>query len=172
MRAAAALQPRQPVAQLHLGGMRLVTQQRRRGHDPAIEAVAALRRLFLDECRLQRVRMLWRAEAGKRKQSCRCRQRTPAASRTASARRRCARCRRRIGPIRSRNGDCRERGGRATRTAAACPDQHRPRADDHQCRERCVWTRDTSLRLVVARQLGRSAAAGQSAERGKVRAPP
>jgi hypothetical protein len=64
MRAAAALQASQPVADVGLGGVRLVAQQRRRGHDPAVQAIAALRRLLMDEGRLQRVRVFRRADAG------------------------------------------------------------------------------------------------------------
>ena len=59
-----AFQAGQPIADVGFGGVRLIAQQRRRGHDPAVQAIAALRCLFLDEGRLQHVRVLRRAEAG------------------------------------------------------------------------------------------------------------
>src|SRR5258705_7192487 len=52
MGAAAAFQARQRVADLGVGRPRILVEQRDRGHDPAVEAVAALRHLFLDEGRL------------------------------------------------------------------------------------------------------------------------
>ena len=66
VRAAAALQPGQRVADLGVGRLLLVAQERGRGHDPAVDAVAALRHLFLDVSGLQRMRLVRRAEAGER----------------------------------------------------------------------------------------------------------
>jgi len=51
----------QPVADLLLGWARGVAQLRRRGHDPPIEAITALRHLLGDERHLQRMRLLRRA---------------------------------------------------------------------------------------------------------------
>jgi len=64
MRAAAAFEAGEPVADLRVGRMRVLAQQRRRGHDPAIDAVAALRHLLGDISGLKLVRMLGRAEPG------------------------------------------------------------------------------------------------------------
>src|SRR5580700_10176941 len=63
---AAALQPGQCVADLGVGRLLLVAQERRRRHDPAIDAITALRHFFLDISGLQRVRLVRRAEAGER----------------------------------------------------------------------------------------------------------
>src|SRR6516165_8702963 len=67
MRPAAAFETGKPVADLLLRGVGGVAQQRRRGHDPAIEAIAALRHLLDNESRLQRVRMFGRAEPSERR---------------------------------------------------------------------------------------------------------
>src|SRR5438132_803869 len=48
MRPAAAFEAGEPVADLLFRGVGGVAQQRRRGHDPAIEAIAALRHLLRD----------------------------------------------------------------------------------------------------------------------------
>ena len=66
MRPAAALEAREPIADLLLGRVGRVAQQRRRRHDPAIEAVAALRRLLLNEGKLQFVRRRLGAQARER----------------------------------------------------------------------------------------------------------
>ena len=65
MRPAAAFQTGKPVADLLLRGVRGVAQQGRRGHDPAVEAIAALWHLLGDEGRMQRMRLVRRAEPGK-----------------------------------------------------------------------------------------------------------
>src|SRR5208283_3630361 len=67
MRTAAAFEAGKPVADLLVRGVRGVAQQGGRGHDPAVEAIAALRHLLGDEGRLQRVRLLRCAEAGERR---------------------------------------------------------------------------------------------------------
>src|SRR5437016_5047831 len=64
MRAAAAFETGEPIAYLLLGGVRHLAQECGCGHDPAVEAIAALRHLLGDEGRLQRVRLLRRAEPG------------------------------------------------------------------------------------------------------------
>ena len=66
VRAAAALEPFQRLLDLRLGRLLVVAQERRGGHDPAVDAVAALRHLLLDIGGLQRVRLLGRAEARQR----------------------------------------------------------------------------------------------------------
>src|SRR5580704_5966695 len=66
MRAAAAFQPGQGIADFGIGRLLLVAQERRRGHDPAVDAIGALRHFFLDVSRLQRMRLVRRAEAGER----------------------------------------------------------------------------------------------------------
>src|SRR5499427_5877137 len=66
MRAAAALEPGEGVLDLGVGRLLLLIEQRRRGHDPAVDAVAALRHLLLDIGLLDRVWLLRRAETGER----------------------------------------------------------------------------------------------------------
>src|SRR5580658_2619860 len=66
MRTAAAFEPGEAVADFAVRGMRRRLKQRRRGHDPAIDAIAALRDLLVDISLLQGVRMLRRPEAGER----------------------------------------------------------------------------------------------------------
>ena len=61
---AAAFEAREAVADLLLRRVRGVAQQRRCGHDPAIEAIAALRHLLGDEGGLQRVRLVQSAKPG------------------------------------------------------------------------------------------------------------
>jgi hypothetical protein len=51
---AAALESRKAATNVLIRGARVVPEQRRGGHDPAAEAVAALRRLLLDERLTQR----------------------------------------------------------------------------------------------------------------------
>src|SRR5687768_10803362 len=63
MRAAAAFQAGKRVAQLRVRSFWIFLQHRRRSHDPAVHAVAALRHLLGDVRGLQRVRLLRRAEA-------------------------------------------------------------------------------------------------------------
>src|SRR5258706_12227225 len=63
MRRAAALEPGKRVPDLGVGRLRLLFQERRRGHDPAVDAVAALRHLLFDVCGLQRMRLFRRAQA-------------------------------------------------------------------------------------------------------------
>src|SRR6516165_3773388 len=65
MRTAAAFEPGEAVADLLLRGVRGVAQQCRRGHDPAVEAIAALRHLLGDKGCLQRVRLVRGAEPAK-----------------------------------------------------------------------------------------------------------
>src|ERR1700722_5963318 len=67
MRAAPALQPFERRLDPRFGRLLLVVEKRRRRHDPAIDAVAALRDLFLDVGGLQRVRLFRGAEAGERR---------------------------------------------------------------------------------------------------------
>src|SRR6266850_602273 len=62
MRAAAAFQPRERLAQLRVARLRVLLQRRGRGHHPAVDAVAALRHALAYVCRLQRMRLLGRAE--------------------------------------------------------------------------------------------------------------
>src|SRR5262245_46712964 len=66
MRAAAAEIVAQRLQYLRLGGMRVDRKQRLGAHDHAVEAVAALRGLFLDEGLLHRIRPLARAETFQR----------------------------------------------------------------------------------------------------------
>ena len=66
MRAAAAFEAGEPVADLPLRRVRRFRQQRGRGHDPAVEAIAALRHLLGDEGRLHLVRLLGGADAVER----------------------------------------------------------------------------------------------------------
>src|SRR2546422_2338302 len=63
MRAAAALEPGQGVAQLRVARFRVLLEISRGRHDPAVDAVAALRHLLLYVRRLQRMRLFRRAEA-------------------------------------------------------------------------------------------------------------
>src|SRR5712692_351661 len=63
VRSAAALEPRQRIAQLRVARFRVLLEIGRGGHYPAIDAVAALRHLLLDIRRLQRMRLLRRTEA-------------------------------------------------------------------------------------------------------------
>src|SRR5260221_7870994 len=64
MRAAAAFETAERAADLGIAGMRIVGEERRRGHDPAIDAVAALRHLLVDIGLLYLMRLLRRAEPG------------------------------------------------------------------------------------------------------------
>ncbi len=66
MGAAAALQSFERRLDLGFGRLLLVAQERRGCHDPAVDAVAALRHLLLDIGGLQRMRLVGRAEAGER----------------------------------------------------------------------------------------------------------
>src|SRR6185295_4923823 len=63
MRAAPALEPFERLLDLGFGRLLLLGEQSGGGHDPAVDAVAALRHLLLDIGGLQRVRLLRRAEA-------------------------------------------------------------------------------------------------------------
>src|SRR5207245_2192976 len=65
--AAAAEVARERRADLTLSRARRLLQQRRRGHDHAVDAVAALDRLFLDEGLLERMGFLDRAESLERR---------------------------------------------------------------------------------------------------------
>src|SRR6185312_4012013 len=67
MRAAAAFQARQALADLGVRGLRVLLQQGSRRHDPAIDAIAALRGLLGDPGGLQRMWLLDRAETGQRR---------------------------------------------------------------------------------------------------------
>src|SRR2546429_7787246 len=60
---AAALEPGEGVAQLRVARLRVLLEVSRGGHHPAVDAVAALRHLLLDIRRLQRMRLVPRAEA-------------------------------------------------------------------------------------------------------------
>ena len=66
MRATAAFEAGEPVANLLIARVRCRFEQRGGRHDPAIDAVAALRHLLLDIGGLDRMRLLGRAEAGER----------------------------------------------------------------------------------------------------------
>src|SRR5262245_47740804 len=66
MRAAAALEAGERVLDLVLGRLLLLIEEGGGRHDPAVDAVAALRHLFLDIGLLDRMRLLGRAEAGER----------------------------------------------------------------------------------------------------------
>src|ERR1700704_4613916 len=63
VRPAAAFQPCERFAQLGVARLWVLVQVGRRGHDPAVDAVAALRHLLLDVGGLQRMRLLRRAQA-------------------------------------------------------------------------------------------------------------
>src|SRR3989441_13279320 len=63
VRSAAALEPGEGVAQLRVARFRVLLEIGRGRHDPAVDAVAALRHLLLYVRRLQRVRLFRRAEA-------------------------------------------------------------------------------------------------------------
>src|SRR5215510_7658772 len=66
VRAAAALEARQRLAELGVGRLGVFLEHGRGGHDPAVDAIAALRHLLLDVRLLERVRLLRRAEAADR----------------------------------------------------------------------------------------------------------
>src|SRR5438045_6885148 len=66
MRAAAAFQSGQRIVDLGLARLLVVAQERRGGHEPAVDAVTALRHPFLDVRGLQRMRLFRRTEAGTR----------------------------------------------------------------------------------------------------------
>src|SRR5262245_64001278 len=66
MRAAAALEAGERVLDLVLGRLFLLVEEGGGCHDPAVDAVAALRHLFLDIGLLDRMRLLGGAEAGER----------------------------------------------------------------------------------------------------------
>src|SRR6185295_12309292 len=66
MRAAAAFEAGERVLDLGIVRLLVLVEQRRRRHDPAIDAVAALRHLLLDIGLLDRMRLLRRAEPGQR----------------------------------------------------------------------------------------------------------
>src|ERR1700676_1743630 len=63
---ATALQSGQRILDLRFARLLLVAQEGGRGHQPAVDAVAALRHLLLDISRLQGVRLFRRAKAGQR----------------------------------------------------------------------------------------------------------
>jgi len=63
---------------LGFGRLLLVVQERGRRHDPAVDAVAALRHLLFDVGGLQGVRLVRRAEAGERDDLCRRQRKKPA----------------------------------------------------------------------------------------------
>src|SRR5690349_1672412 len=67
MRAAPAFDPCECILDFGICRPFLVTQEGRSGHDPAIDAVATLRDLFLDVGRLQWMRLFRCAKAGKRR---------------------------------------------------------------------------------------------------------
>ena len=67
MGAATALEAGEGLADLRVGGLRRFFEQRDRGHDPAVEAIAALRNLFGDIGFLQLVRLAVLADTGKRR---------------------------------------------------------------------------------------------------------
>src|SRR4051812_22193194 len=66
MRAAAALETGERLANLRVVRPRVLLEQRHRGHDPAVETVAALRHLLGDEGSLHLVRLLGIADARER----------------------------------------------------------------------------------------------------------
>src|SRR5258708_4810329 len=67
MRAAAAFEAGEPGTDLGIARMRIVGEERGRRHDPAIDAVAALRHLLVDPGLLELMRLLRRAEPGERR---------------------------------------------------------------------------------------------------------
>src|SRR5437870_4679373 len=66
MGAASAFEPGERILDLAIARFLFLVEQRRRGHDPAVDAIAALRYLLLDIGFLDRVRLVRRAEARKR----------------------------------------------------------------------------------------------------------
>src|SRR5205085_7429607 len=64
VRPAAAFQPLERLLDLGVVGLFLFCEEGRGRHDPAIDAVAALRHLLLNVRGLQRMRLLRRAEPG------------------------------------------------------------------------------------------------------------
>src|SRR5262249_30202205 len=64
MRAAAALEAGERLSNLRVGRLLGLIEERGRRHDPAVDAVAALRHLLLHVGLLDRMRLLGRAEAG------------------------------------------------------------------------------------------------------------
>ena len=60
------LSPVSAVLDLGVGRLLVVAQECGGGHDPAVDAIAALRHLLLDIGGLQRMRMFGRAEPGER----------------------------------------------------------------------------------------------------------
>src|SRR3954447_14986604 len=64
--AAAALEARERFADLHVVRAWILLEQCHRGHDPAVEAVAALRHLLCDEGSLHLVWLVGLADAGER----------------------------------------------------------------------------------------------------------
>src|ERR1700734_714349 len=67
VRAAPAFKSFERRLDLRFGRLLLVVEKRRRRHDPAVDAVAALWDLFLDVGGLQGMRLVRRAEAGERR---------------------------------------------------------------------------------------------------------
>jgi hypothetical protein len=138
MRSATTFEAGEPVADLLLRGMRGVAQQRRRGHDPAIEAIAALRDLLGDKGRLQRVWPVRCAEPGEGRDLGPGPPPRPAMSRTAPAHRRHGPCRPRIVPARSQNAGCRDRARCAAHRAAAYPARPRRFGPARSPQRRCA----------------------------------
>src|SRR6266436_9399558 len=64
MGAAAALEAGERIFDLGVSWFLVLSEERCRGHHPAVDAIAALRHLLLDVGLLDRVRLLRRAEAG------------------------------------------------------------------------------------------------------------
>src|SRR5260221_1597757 len=77
MRAAAAFEAGEPGTDLGIARMRIVGEERGRRHDPAIDAVAALRHLLVDPGLLELMRLLRRAEPGERRDLAAGRRRDP-----------------------------------------------------------------------------------------------
>src|SRR5712671_1777414 len=67
MGAATAFEARERFTDLRIVRASILLEQRHRGHDPAIEAVAALRHLLFDERCLHFVRLGGAADAGERR---------------------------------------------------------------------------------------------------------
>ncbi len=64
MGAATAFEIRKGLANLWIARIGIVPKEGRRGHDPAIEAIAALRNVFLNKSRLNRVWIFFRSQPG------------------------------------------------------------------------------------------------------------
>ena len=154
VRAAAALEAFERLLDLGFARLLLGCEERRGGHDPAVDAVAALRHLLFDIGGLQRMRLVGRAEAGERHHLAvadRGHRRDAGADRPG---RRDARCRRRIARARSRNADCSGRCRCAAHRAAACPDRRRRCASCRSTLSVNFWVMRGDLPGTVVKLIG------------------